>query len=99
MKAALLQKPEQKTSANPKRISKRDNSIFKEISSHPVLNLQQTIGNQAVLRMLKSGTLQTKPCPINIQRKCAECEEGEEPFKEKKAQEKFHPAHFRLLMK
>ncbi len=60
-KAASLQNSAQKTSGELARISQKESGIDQARPLHPLLYLQQSIGNQAVLHLLKSGALQTKP--------------------------------------
>ncbi len=124
MKTALQQKPAQKMLVSPKKINNKGNGIADKMSNHPLLNLQRTLGNQAILGMIKSGALQTKltvnqpgdvyeqeadrvadqvmrmsdnetlqtnPSPINIQRKCAECEKEEKLQRQKKDNEDNFP--------
>ncbi len=109
MKIVLLQNPASKTFTKSKKTNESQSPPH-FVSKHPVLNLQHEVGNLAVLRMFKSGTiqtqlninrsgdiyeqeadrvanqvmrmsdnetLQTNPSPINIQKKCKECEEEE----------------------
>ncbi len=59
MKTTVLQTFPQNLLNGSRRVNKQQ-ILHKNIPTHPALYLQHTLGNQAVLRMLKSGALQTK---------------------------------------
>ena len=56
------------TSSDPARAPKHDNALQE---------LQQSVGNRALSRLLARSQPQVQDAPQQIQRKCSECEEEE----------------------